>query len=834
MARLTYKVDDEERVVELDPNNAVRIGRDEACTIPLPDVRGVSRRHCQIMALPHQGRTVWELTDLGATNKTHVNGKPADRKVLSSGDTIQVGECEFAFADEEEEKQLREAGSQGVCYLEWVTGGQKGAKVWLDKPRVTMGRRDSSTIPLDDRMASGHHAEITKDLNGFTIRDMGSTNGTLVNGEPTTEAPLNHGTRIRIGNSRFVFKDPSMKDIEVELSQFDDDDGWGMMGDIDLTKARGSYGGLLASLLLLGLVGAGAYFFLNAKKKTNIAGVTADTLVTNHNFDDAQNLLWSEEGGGDDVGVVIRGKGKKAALVVTGNSAEDEGSAAKSRIVVYDESFAALDQPLHIQAKSRSSDPASGMVGIWRSGAASATSLTRTIMLQPTEGDTVDVVLSRPPWADSFTLGVLVQPDASVTIDNVLVDYNADLDAKAIDIECAGDPTAHVNSDGTIDILNSAVVMAAGCQPVAQDERGELLTRFMVDGAPSASGETVSIRGTLSSGESTVPVSMKIASTPDGLQISIEGQGAKAVGLRTLQPLANLSAGVHVLTTSGPRTLGAEAGSKAEQVRKTLAGEPKATAQSPVTLVTIASSASGDEAPAPTTLSIADTLDPSMLAITNVASGASATLDVVTNYRAQDEKARTAYDQAKVVLANKPIVGITQMRAVAQEYPFAEAVRDSALKDAADTEKKVRQQVQAFRESLHRFRIFQSEEALTELTTLQSALESSVEGLTPEQGAVVGEVHDLLKATNEAKAEHYRKNAGLEMSRLERFANVLKGTDGYKPMAALLFQTIQSRFAALGDDESFRARMEAAKASLKELTGDPNVNTALPPPVEGK
>ena len=834
MARLTYRVGDDERVVELDPNNAVRIGRDEACTIPLPDVRGVSRRHCQLMALPHQGRTIWELTDLGATNKTHVNGKAADRKVLSSGDTVQVGECEFTFHDEDEEKQLREAGSKGVCYLEWVTGGQKGAKVWLDKPRVTLGRRESSTIPLDDRMASGHHAEITKDLNGFTIRDMGSTNGTLVNGEPTTEAPLNHGTRVRIGNSRFVFKDPSMKDIEVELSQFDDDDGWGMMGDIDLSKARGSYGGLLAGLLLLGLVGAGAYFFLNAKQKTSTAGIAADTLVTNHNFDDAENLLWSEEGGGDEVGVVIRGKGKSSALHVTGSSAADEGTAVSSRIVVYDESFAALDQPLHIVAKSRSTSPDSGLVGIWRSGAASATSLSRTVMLQPSSGESVDVTLSRPTWADSFTLGVLVGPDQSVTIDNVLIDYDGEASAKTIELECAGDPSAHLGSDGTIDILNSAVVMAAGCQPVAVHENGDMLTRFAIDGAPTKSGEAVTVRGTLSGGEATVPVTMKIDSTSDGLRLSLEGKGAKAIGLRIHQPLANLSAGVHVLTTSGPRTLGAESGSKAESVRKTLAGEPKATAQSPVTLVTVASVAAEGEETTATTLSISDTLDASMLAISNLAPGSNATLDVVTNYRAQDAKARKAYDDAKLVLATQPIVGIARMRAVAQEYPFAESVRDSALKDAATTEKKVRQQVSEFKESLHRFRIFQSEESLTELSTLEEALRSSVAGLTPDQGAVVADVQELLKATATAKADHYRRNAGLELSRLERFANVLKGTDGYRPMAALLFQTIQSRFATLGDDESFRARMEAAKASLKELKSDPTVNTALPPSAEGE
>ena len=51
-------------------------------------------------------------------------------------------------------------------------------------------------------MSSGHHAEIDRDLNGYTIRDLGSTNGTLVNGEPLSEALLSHGARLRVGEHR--------------------------------------------------------------------------------------------------------------------------------------------------------------------------------------------------------------------------------------------------------------------------------------------------------------------------------------------------------------------------------------------------------------------------------------------------------------------------------------------------------------------------------------------------------------------------------------------------------------------------------------------------------
>ena len=116
-------------------------------------------------------------------------------------------------------------------------------------------------------MASGHHAEVVKDLNGYTIRDLGSTNGIMVNGQPTTEAPLAHGTRLRVGGTRFIFRDPSMKEVEVELAKLEDDDGWGMMGDIDLSRARVSKAGTLSTLAFLALVGAGGFFLMKESDK---------------------------------------------------------------------------------------------------------------------------------------------------------------------------------------------------------------------------------------------------------------------------------------------------------------------------------------------------------------------------------------------------------------------------------------------------------------------------------------------------------------------------------------------------------------------------------------
>ena len=90
------------------------------------------------------------------------------------------------------------SGEASACYLEWTAGDRKGERVPLAAARTSFGRRDSNTVVLADQMASSHHAEIVRDLNGYTIRDLGSTNGTLVNGPPVTETALTHGARVRI------------------------------------------------------------------------------------------------------------------------------------------------------------------------------------------------------------------------------------------------------------------------------------------------------------------------------------------------------------------------------------------------------------------------------------------------------------------------------------------------------------------------------------------------------------------------------------------------------------------------------------------------------------
>jgi hypothetical protein len=75
--------------------------------------------------------------------------------------------------------------------------------VWqVDRSVTRLGRAADCDITLDDSLASRYHAEIQVTGQGLRVKDLGSTNKTLVNGSPISEVPLNDGDQIQIGNTR--------------------------------------------------------------------------------------------------------------------------------------------------------------------------------------------------------------------------------------------------------------------------------------------------------------------------------------------------------------------------------------------------------------------------------------------------------------------------------------------------------------------------------------------------------------------------------------------------------------------------------------------------------
>src|SRR6202008_4535403 len=70
---------------------------------------------------------------------------------------------------------------------------------------VTFGRDPANQVHLNDFSVSRRHCVIARDGGQYMVRDLGSHNGTLVNGTAVDERPLANGDRIAVGGSVFQF-----------------------------------------------------------------------------------------------------------------------------------------------------------------------------------------------------------------------------------------------------------------------------------------------------------------------------------------------------------------------------------------------------------------------------------------------------------------------------------------------------------------------------------------------------------------------------------------------------------------------------------------------------
>jgi Protein of unknown function (DUF3662)/FHA domain len=79
-------------------------------------------------------------------------------------------------------------------------------RVVLGEFVVTVGRMPDSTIVLADPNVSRHHAEVRPQGDGYVVVDLGSTNGTRVNGVKVSQQELRDGDEVIFGNTRMVFE----------------------------------------------------------------------------------------------------------------------------------------------------------------------------------------------------------------------------------------------------------------------------------------------------------------------------------------------------------------------------------------------------------------------------------------------------------------------------------------------------------------------------------------------------------------------------------------------------------------------------------------------------
>jgi pSer/pThr/pTyr-binding forkhead associated (FHA) protein len=93
----------------------------------------------------------------------------------------------------------------GSALLVVQRGPGAGSRYLLDTDLSTVGRHPESDIFLDDITVSRRHVEFRREDDNFRVHDVGSLNGTYLNGDRVDDAELQNGDEVRIGKFRLIF-----------------------------------------------------------------------------------------------------------------------------------------------------------------------------------------------------------------------------------------------------------------------------------------------------------------------------------------------------------------------------------------------------------------------------------------------------------------------------------------------------------------------------------------------------------------------------------------------------------------------------------------------------
>ena len=162
------------------------IGRDPKIPISVP-VEGVSRQHARIK---WDGKSYW-IEDLKSTNGIFLNGQPAVRERLKHLDVIGLGkELDLVFLVRSTDTP---STRQGIVQATLVPEAEGAQAVTIGPGEITLGRSPTTNVVVDSGAVSKVHARIERTIDQLVLEDLGSANGTYVNGARVMTAFLQDG-----------------------------------------------------------------------------------------------------------------------------------------------------------------------------------------------------------------------------------------------------------------------------------------------------------------------------------------------------------------------------------------------------------------------------------------------------------------------------------------------------------------------------------------------------------------------------------------------------------------------------------------------------------------
>ena len=247
----------------------IAVGRSSQNDI-IVSASGVSNKHCDLVV---DGGTV-TIRDQASTNGTFVNGVRITEKLLQRGDTVMLGRqynFDWESAVSGSGAPVSDSREHSVARAEYI-----------------IGRAPECDRVIDNFKVSRKHCKLYREGNSWFVQDLGSSNGTFVNGKRVIREAVQTGDIITVGGTPFTLEQlmsgskVSLEGLNIDAQHltFSTNEGKKLIDDISLTIGPGQFIGLI------GPAGAGKttlmYLLCGINRPTHgDVKINGETLVRN-------------------------------------------------------------------------------------------------------------------------------------------------------------------------------------------------------------------------------------------------------------------------------------------------------------------------------------------------------------------------------------------------------------------------------------------------------------------------------------------------------------------------------------------------------------------------
>lgn len=197
----------------------VRLGKSSSNDIVLPH-NSVSPKH----AIIRKEGMSFSIEDLDSLGGTFVNQEKVDSSLIKDEDEITLGEVSFSFQTKGTTDDTRSlTAQQPTVKLICEDGMEKGFEFTIKDNVSSIGRSESNAIKLFHKSISRKHSEITIEGGKVYLSDLGSMNGTRLNGKDVkSKTEIKNNDHVEIGELKFLtsIEEPAASEDATIISPY--------------------------------------------------------------------------------------------------------------------------------------------------------------------------------------------------------------------------------------------------------------------------------------------------------------------------------------------------------------------------------------------------------------------------------------------------------------------------------------------------------------------------------------------------------------------------------------------------------------------------------------